>query len=67
MSDNNEEFTKRISELLSFTKTNGHFEITIKTISSILDEIIKDNRQNFERQSKKVFFKYEINNILNTL
>ena len=56
MSEKNEDFTKRISELLSFTKSNGDYEITIKTISSILDEIIEDNKQNHGRQSKNDLF-----------
>lgn len=51
MSDKNNDFTMKISELLSFTKSDNGFELTIKTISSILNEIIEENKENSERQS----------------
>lgn len=41
----------RISELLSFTKSNDNHDVTINTISIILNEIIEDNKEDYERQS----------------
>jgi hypothetical protein len=67
MSDKKDDFTMKISELLSFTKSNDGFEIIIDTISSILNEIIEENKENDERQSNEssFLFSFEENSLKN--
>ncbi len=62
MSDKNEDFRHKISELLSNIKSKSKYEKTINTISSVLTEIIEDNENNQIEESKNNHICYEINN-----